>query len=74
MARKCENHVGLMQNVQALPIARCGVGSELRWPCGCGHFCASLPAAAIREFTLMFLDLGVQFLKCSPVSLHWLYH
>jgi len=71
MARKCDNHVGCMQNVQALPIARYGVGSELHGPCGYGYFCAASVATAIREFTLMlFLDLGLQFLKCSPLNLH----
>jgi hypothetical protein len=71
MARKCENYVGCMQNVQALAIARYGVGSELHGPCGYGYFCAALVATTIRVFTLMlFLDLGLQFLKCSPLSLH----
>jgi hypothetical protein len=64
-----------MQNVRALPIARYGVSSELHGPCGYGYFCAALVATAIREVTLMlFLDLGLQFLKCSPLSLHWFCH
>jgi hypothetical protein len=62
MAKKCEEHVGCMQNVRALSIARYGVGSELHGPYGYGYFCAALVAAAVREFTLMlFLDLGVIF-------------
>ena len=60
-----------MQNVQALPIARYGVGSELYVPCGYSYFCASLVATAFIEFTVMFfLDHGLQVLKCSPLSLH----
>jgi len=60
-----------MQNVRALPIARYGVGSELYGPCGYSYFCAALVATTIREFTMiLFLDHGLQVLKCSPLSLH----
>ena len=57
---------------EQFPLQGMEFGSELYGPCGYSYFCAALVATAIREFTVMlFLDLGLQVLKCSPLSSHW---